>query len=121
MVGEQPVVAVWLLDRYRLSDVMHGLSIVMLVATALPLLALLALQNHPSQVAALAAAFGVPPSYLLDQDKNPSVLDEEVLEALANKSAAAILRESASLSERDKEIVLGIVQQFGSQIDDAQR
>src|SRR5215204_4135906 len=56
MVGEQPVVAVWLLDRYRLSDVMHGLSIVMLVATALPLLALLALQNHPSQVAALAAA-----------------------------------------------------------------
>jgi hypothetical protein len=63
----------------------------MLVATALPLLALLALQNHPSQVAALAAAFGVPPSYLLDQDKNPSVLDEEVLE-LANKSAAAILR-----------------------------
>jgi hypothetical protein len=91
MVGEQPVVAVWLLDRYRLSDVMHGLSIVMLVATALPLLALLALQNHPSQVAALAAAFGVPPSYLLDQDKNPSVLDEEVLE-LANKSAAAILR-----------------------------
>jgi hypothetical protein len=63
----------------------------------------------------------VPPSYLLDQDKNPSVLDEEVLEALANKSAAAILRESASLSERDKEIVLGIVQQFGSEIVDAQR
>jgi hypothetical protein len=62
----------------------------------------------------------VPPSYLLDQDKNPSVLDEEVLE-LANKSAAAILRESASLSERDKEIVLGIVQQFGSEIVDAQR
>ena len=72
-----------------------------------------------SQVAALAAAFGVPPSYLLDRGKEPSVLDEEVLEALANKSSAAILRESASLSERDKEIVLGIMRQFGSQIDDA--
>jgi transcriptional regulator with XRE-family HTH domain len=72
-----------------------------------------------SQVAALAAAFGMPPSYLLDRDKNPSVLDEEVLEALADETAGAILRESASLSEREKEIILGIVRQFGSQIDDA--
>ena len=71
------------------------------------------------RVAALAAAFGVPPSYLLDWAKNPSVLDEEVLEALADERAAAILRESASLSDREKEIVLGIVRQFGSQIDDA--
>jgi hypothetical protein len=66
-----------------------------------------------------AAAFGVPPSYLLDRSRNPLVLDEEVLEALANKSSAAIPRESARLSERDKEIVLRIVRQFGSQIDDA--
>jgi transcriptional regulator with XRE-family HTH domain len=72
-----------------------------------------------SQVAALAAAFGVPPSYLLDRGKNPSVLDEEVLEALADDRASAILRESARLPEREKEIVLGIVQQFGNQIDDA--
>jgi hypothetical protein len=61
----------------------------------------------------------VPPSYLLDQGKNPSVLDEEVLEALADERADAILRESARLPEREKEIILGIVQQFGSQIDDA--
>jgi transcriptional regulator with XRE-family HTH domain len=40
-----------------------------------------------SQVAALAAAFGVPPSYLLDRGKTRSVLDEEVLEALADKTA----------------------------------
>jgi transcriptional regulator with XRE-family HTH domain len=72
-----------------------------------------------SQVAALAAAFGVPPSYLLDRSKNPSVLDEEVLEALADETATTILRESARLPQRDKEIVLGIVQQFGDQIDDA--
>src|SRR5919107_1513023 len=71
------------------------------------------------RVAALAAAFGVPPSYLLDWGKEPPVLDEEVLKAMADERASAILRESARLSEREKEIVLGIVQQFGSQIDDA--
>jgi hypothetical protein len=47
------------------------------------------------------------------------VLDEEVLEALTNETADAILRENARLPEREKEIVLGIVRQFGSQFDDA--
>jgi hypothetical protein len=70
------------------------------------------------RVAALAAVFGVPPSYLLDRSKNPSVLGEEVLEALTDERAGAILKESARLPEREKEIVLGIVQQFASQIDD---
>jgi transcriptional regulator with XRE-family HTH domain len=51
--------------------------------------------------------------------QKPSFLNEEVLEALADERASAILRERARLSEREKEIVLGIVQQFGSQIDDA--
>jgi hypothetical protein len=48
-----------------------------------------------SQVAALAAAFGVPPSYLLDRDMDTSVLDEEVLEAPTDEAVGAILRESA--------------------------
>jgi transcriptional regulator with XRE-family HTH domain len=69
------------------------------------------------QVAALAAAFGVPPSYLLDRNKDLSVLDEEVLEALAEETVGAILRESARLPRREKEIVLGIVRQFGGQVD----
>jgi len=71
------------------------------------------------RVAALAAVFGVPPSYMLDRSKESSVLDEEVLEALADETAGGILRESARLPEREKEIVLGIVRQFGNQIDDA--
>jgi transcriptional regulator with XRE-family HTH domain len=71
------------------------------------------------RVVTLAAAFGVPSSYLLDQRKEPSSFDEEVLEALSDETADAILRESARLLEREKEIVLGIVRQFGSQIDDA--
>jgi transcriptional regulator with XRE-family HTH domain len=73
------------------------------------------------QVAALAAAFGVPPSYMLDRSTDPSVLGEDALEALADDTATAILRESSRLPEREKGIVLGIVRQFGSQVDDVER
>ena len=65
------------------------------------------------QVAALAAVFGVEPSYLVDRGRDPSVLDEETLDALADDTANAILRESARLPEREKRIVLGIVREFG--------
>ena len=65
------------------------------------------------QVAALAAVFGVPLSYLVDRGKDPSILDEEMLGALADETTGAILRESALLPEREREIVLGIVRQFG--------
>ena len=68
-----------------------------------------------SQVAALAAVFGVEPSYLVGRGKEPPVLNEEVLGALADETAAAILRESAHLPEREKRIVLGIVREFESQ------
>jgi hypothetical protein len=67
------------------------------------------------QVAALAAEFGVPPSYLVDRGKEPPVLNEETLDALADETTAAILRESARLPEREKRVVLGIVRQFGPQ------
>jgi hypothetical protein len=73
------------------------------------------------RVAALAAAFGVPPSYLLDRGKESSVLDEEVLEALADETSAAILNESVSLSEREKQIVLGMVRQFSDQLGAGER
>lgn len=69
------------------------------------------------QVAALAEVFGVPPSYLLDRGREPSVLDEEVLEALVDETAGAILKESIRLPEREKRIVLGIVRQFSGQLD----
>ena len=65
-----------------------------------------------SKAAALAAAFGVPPSYLLDRGRDPSVLDEEVLEALSDETAGTILGESSRPPEREKRIVLGIVRQF---------
>ena len=67
------------------------------------------------QVAALAAAFGVPPFVPAGPGRDASLLDEGMLDALADETASAILRESARLPEREKTIVLGIVRQFGDQ------
>jgi transcriptional regulator with XRE-family HTH domain len=67
------------------------------------------------QVAALAAVFGVPPSYLLDPGEDPSVLDEELLEGLRDQTTRQITREAWRLPERERGIVLGIVRQFGGQ------
>ena len=64
------------------------------------------------QVTALAAVFGVEPSYLVDRGTDPLVLDKETLAALSDETAAAILRESARLPVREREIVLRIVRQF---------
>jgi hypothetical protein len=64
------------------------------------------------QVSALAAVFGVAPSYLVDRDTDPQFLDEETLDALSDETANAILRESARLPDREKRIVLGIVREF---------
>jgi transcriptional regulator with XRE-family HTH domain len=73
------------------------------------------------QVAALAAVFGVPPSYVLDRGTGSEVLDEETLKALADNTAGAILKESARLPEREKRLVLGIVRQFSDQLGAGER
>jgi transcriptional regulator with XRE-family HTH domain len=73
------------------------------------------------RVVALAAVFGVPPSYVLDRGTESEVMDEEALKALADKTAGAILKESARLPEREKRIVLGIVRHFSDQLGAAER
>ena len=70
------------------------------------------------QVAALANVFGVPPSWFLDREERPALLDEEVLESLRDEVAGAILREAIRLPERERKIVLGIVRLFGEQRDE---
>jgi transcriptional regulator with XRE-family HTH domain len=66
------------------------------------------------QVAVLAAAFGVEPSYLVDR-KEPPLLDKEIVEALRSETVREIIRESSRLPEREMGLVLGIVRQFGDQ------
>jgi hypothetical protein len=66
------------------------------------------------QVAALAAVFGVEPSYLVDR-KEPPLLDEELLEALRDETTREITRRAMRLPGRERRIVLGIVRQFDTQ------
>jgi transcriptional regulator with XRE-family HTH domain len=66
------------------------------------------------QVAALASVFGVEPSYLLDRGK-PSLLDEELVQALRDEDVRAITRESSRLPNGERRLVLGIVRQFSDQ------
>ena len=62
-------------------------------------------------VAALAAVFGVEPSYLVDREEPPT-LDAELIEGLRDGTTRQITREALRLPEREKKIVLGIVRQF---------
>jgi transcriptional regulator with XRE-family HTH domain len=66
------------------------------------------------QVAALASVFGVEPSYLLDRGQ-PSLLDEELAQALRDENVRDITRESAQLPDGERRLVLGIVRQFRDQ------
>jgi transcriptional regulator with XRE-family HTH domain len=54
----------------------------------------------------------VRPSWFVDDEDNLALLDEELLEALRDETARAVLREVIRLPERDRRIVLGIVRQF---------
>jgi len=60
------------------------------------------------KVAALAAVFGVEPSYLVNS-KEPPLLDAELLEGLRDETTRQITREAMRLPERERRIV----RQFG--------
>jgi transcriptional regulator with XRE-family HTH domain len=67
-----------------------------------------------SRVAALTAVFGIEPSYLVDRKGAPP-LDAELLEGLSHETTREITRRALCLPEREREIVLGIMRQFGAQ------
>ena len=56
---------------------------------------------------------GVRPSWFLDRDDGLTLLDEEVVAALQDETVRTVLREVIRLPERERQIVLGIVRQFG--------
>ncbi len=68
--------------------------------------------ENPSigQIAALAEAFGVHPSYFLETGKEPALLGEQEIDALSDRKARAILNESLGLSDREKDMVLDMIQ-----------
>jgi transcriptional regulator with XRE-family HTH domain len=71
------------------------------------------------QVAALAGVFGVEPSYLLDRGE--PLFDRELVEALRNWTVREATREISRLPEKESQLVLGIVRQFGSENNTSSR
>jgi transcriptional regulator with XRE-family HTH domain len=69
--------------------------------------------NPPlNKVVALANVFGVHPSYFLEQGKKLPVIDEEALQIFRDETVSAIAHKSFRLSNREKQMVLNIIQQF---------
>ena len=64
-----------------------------------------------SHLRALARAFGVEPSYLVD-GTGEAVLDAELVDALKDDMTREIATESARLRVRERKLVLGIVREF---------
>jgi transcriptional regulator with XRE-family HTH domain len=67
-----------------------------------------------SQVIALAEAFGVHPSYFLETGRNPALLGEQEMNALGDSRTRAILNKSLNLSDREKDMVLDMIQHLGN-------
>ena len=72
--------------------------------------------ENPSinQVVTLAEAFAVHPSYFLETGKRPALLGEQEMNALGDRRARAILNKSLSLSDREKDMVLDMIQHLGN-------
>jgi transcriptional regulator with XRE-family HTH domain len=66
-----------------------------------------------SQVIALAEAFGVHPSYFLETGRRPQLLGEQEMNALGDSRVRAILNKSLNLSDREKDMVLDMIQHLG--------
>ncbi len=60
----------------------------------------------------LQGVAGARPSWFMDGEDNLALLDDELVEALRDETARAVLREVIRLPERDRRIVLNIVRQF---------
>ncbi len=52
------------------------------------------------------------PSWFVDSEDNVALLDEELVEALRDETARAVLRDVSQLSEQERKIVLAIVRQL---------
>ncbi len=64
------------------------------------------------QITALADVFGVQPSYFLNGAKTAPLLDEEAMEIFRDETVSAIAHKSLRLPDRERQIVLSIIQQL---------
>jgi hypothetical protein len=70
--------------------------------------------TNPSadHVVPLAETFGVQPSYLFDKGTKPLIIGQEAVGIFRDETGSAIDRNSLHLPERERQMILGIIQQF---------
>jgi transcriptional regulator with XRE-family HTH domain len=66
------------------------------------------------QVVALAEALGVHPSYFIDTGTDPALLGEREISALGDRRAREILNRSLGLSQREKDMVLDMIEHLAA-------
>ena len=64
------------------------------------------------QVLSLAEVFGVPASYFLERERKPPIISPSMIEASKDETVTTILNKSLRLPEREKQMVLNIIEQF---------
>ncbi len=61
------------------------------------------------QVLALAEVFAIDPSYFLDTEAKPPLLDRASLEGLSNQKARIILHKSLELSAQEQDLIIDMI------------
>jgi transcriptional regulator with XRE-family HTH domain len=61
------------------------------------------------QVLALAEAFAIDPSYFLDTEAKPPLLDRASLQGLSSQKARIILHKSLELSDREQDLIIDMI------------
>jgi len=61
------------------------------------------------QVLALAEVFAIDPSYFLDREVKPPLLDRASLEGITNQKARIILHKSLELSDREQDLIIDMI------------
>lgn len=65
-----------------------------------------------NKIVALAEAFSVHPSYFFDRGVDPPIFDRELLDIFRDETISAIAHKSLHLPDRERQTILGIIQQF---------
>lgn len=73
------------------------------------------------QVLALSEVFGVDPSYFLDRNEKPPLLDEEAMNALSDQKSSEILHKSTNLSDKEKDLVIDLIERLNDIHGSAER
>ncbi|MDX5895304.1 helix-turn-helix domain-containing protein [Rubrobacter radiotolerans] len=66
-----------------------------------------------NQILALSEVFGVDPSYFLNRNREPPLLDQEAIKALGDSRSRLLLHKSLGLSDGEKDMIIDMIEHLG--------